>query len=146
MLGVPKINSETEGNMPHVIVHFDPAQIEQQTIDELKKALPPIVAEALSSTSTLSNTADPNFLAPSISSNQVYVGQHAAHPTDMYPAPVEIVVKTGKSQNRDVRKVREFIVKEVRGANLVPEHLLGDDNACVWALLGGEDSFGFIPK
>ena len=131
--------------MPHVIVHFNPEQIDQQKIDALKKKLAFVVAKALSSPATLSNGTSPNFLTPDVSPNDIYVGQHAAHPTDMNPAPVEIVVNTGKLQNRDTHKVRGFIAEAVRNnADLIPTHLLGEGNACVWVRTCEDDSFGFI--
>ncbi|HEV8666732.1 MAG TPA: hypothetical protein VN665_02685 [Candidatus Paceibacterota bacterium] len=129
--------------MPHVIVHFDPKFVEQREVDKLKKALPEVVALALSSTESLPRDLPQDSAKREIrtQTHEIFVRQQEAHPTDVNPAYIEIVVEAGKSKLRDPEKVCGLIIKDIVG--LLPERLIGPAFSCVWVKFCPENGFQF---
>jgi len=146
--------------MPHVIVHFDPKQVDQDVITKLKRRLQRITAKAFSSPK--GNRAHPTKYYP-IGNNaylfkkaypghiatapaDIYVRQQAAHKTDINSAPIEIVVEAGRAKGRDPDKVAKLMEDEVRAAKLISPKLLGENKSCIWVKFCEENGFRFIQK
>ncbi len=122
--------------MPHVIVHFDPTKVDQVLIDMLKRLLQPIVAEALSFLSEVTQNPD-----------EIYVRQQAAHPTDVNPAAIEIEIQAGWARDRDADVVVSRIIDGVIDTEMLPLHLLSLEDVCVWLRFSEENAFqAFNPK
>lgn len=132
--------------MPHVTVHFDPKQVDQKVIDKLKREVHIATAIALSARETrklkhLELNEDIATLP-----DEIYVRQQASHETDVNPAPIEIVVEAGRSKRRDPDLVSRIIEAKVKGSELIPSHLLGEGQSCIWVKFCEENGFRFIRK
>lgn len=126
--------------MPHVTVHFVPSLVDQQMIDQLKKQLQLITADALSDpTTTFPQYAGQEHIR--VRKEEVFVRQEAAHKTDVNPAPIEIVVDAGRSKGRNPDATAERI--ECKVSALLPSRLCGEDQACVWVRFHEENGFRF---
>lgn len=123
--------------MPHVMVHFNPAEVEQSVIDLLKKALQRIVADALSyKQDKLHNT----FVKP----DSVYVRQVPAHPTDVNPAPIQVEIQAGQKRGRDEMEVNSLIEDEICATGIIPPHILDRFQCCIWLRFSEDNNFRFI--
>ncbi len=125
--------------MPHVIVHFDPVKVEQSVIDLFKRALPRIIAEALSyEADELQNT----YVAP----RDIYVRQISAHPTDQNVSPIEIEIQAGQKRGRNEMKVAALIEDEIRSTGIIPDSILDQFQCCLWLRFCEDNNFRFIDR
>lgn len=132
--------------MPHVTVLFNPKLVEQRIVDQLKKMLQQVTADALINSLVLNPDACTGFNIKNIkvTPDQIYVGQRATHETDINPAPIEILIEAGRPNGRNPYAVLVLIEKKIEEGNWIPSHLRGEGQSCVWVKFCESNSFRFI--
>ena len=140
--------------MPYVTVVFDPKQISQDVVDELKPWLQPKVAEVFSSLDsvygdyTLPGKVNKVGVEEDIktSPDEIMVMQQETHPTDVNVAPLEIYIQAGRPKGRDGDRVVKLLGKAVSDSHIIPNGKLGNGESGIFVTFHEHNGFGFIPR
>lgn len=138
--------------MPYVTVVFDPTKIPQETVDQLKVRLQPMVAEVLSNPDMLDVPLTPELsLELSMgfirtSPEEVMVTQYAAHPTDMNVPAIEIYIQAGRPKYRSGDKIADLLGELLADTGLIPGEHLGKGLSGIFVTFHEHNGFRFIPR
>ena len=121
--------------MPHVAVHFDPQNVSQVVVDRLKKALPSIVAGALSYKAHRSPDTR-------VEPTSILVFQAASHPTDQNVSPLEVVIQAGQLHGREEVRVGQIVEAGILASGIIPKEYL--EQCCIWLRFSEHNDFRFI--